>query len=152
MPNENYETEYNKYCSNLGINPENRARKYWQFNVVGKDFKNNEATDDDFPEGKIVERTHKARERNSQLVLAAKERFLKSNSHLFCEICEFDFEKIYGSRGKGYIEAHHTVPVSEMQPSQKTKIEDIAMVCSNCHKILHRTRPWLSIKELKSLL
>jgi putative restriction endonuclease len=63
-----------------------------------------------------------------------------------------DFEKKYGERGKDFIEAHHTIPVSEMVPGQNTKVEDIALVCSNCHKILHRTRPWLSMKRLKEIL
>lgn len=39
-----------------------------------------------------------------------------------------------------------------MAEGEETKIEDIAIVCSNCHRMLHRKRPWLSINELKQLL
>jgi len=39
-----------------------------------------------------------------------------------------------------------------MEPYHKTKPEDIVMVCSNCHKMLHRRRPWLKIDELKNLI
>lgn len=100
----------------------------------------------------MVERKHKSRERNSSLVTAAKEAFLKEKGKLYCVICNFDFEKNYGERGSGYIEAHHTIPVSEMEPGEKTNIKDIALVCSNCHRILHRTRPWLPIDKLKNIV
>ncbi|MCB9108740.1 MAG: HNH endonuclease [Anaerolineales bacterium] len=55
-------------------------------------------------------------------------------------------------KGSGFIEAHHTIPVSDMEPGQATRVEDIALICSNCHRMLHRTRPWLSIGMLKELL
>ena len=116
------------------------------------DFTKNKISDEGFPEGKIVERKHIARERNSALVKSAKDAYKKSNKRLSCEACNFDFEKVYGEWGSDYIEAHHIVPVSEMKSSQKTKITDIAMVCSNCHRILHRSRPWLTVGQLKALI
>jgi 5-methylcytosine-specific restriction protein A len=146
------ENKYLHFCKNLGISPDNKARKYWHFNVPSKKFSGSASQVEDFPEGKIVERTHKARERNAKLIAQAKKEFLKTNKRLICEACNFDFENVYGARGKGYIEAHHVVPVSLMKSQQITNIKDIAMVCANCHKILHRTRPWLSISELKKLL
>ena len=33
---------------------------------------------------------------------------------LRCSACSFDFEKIYGSRGKGYIEVHHKEQLSSL--------------------------------------
>ncbi|UZW66371.1 hypothetical protein OC195_21405 [Priestia flexa] len=39
-----------------------------------------------------------------------------------------------------------------MDDNHETKVEDIALVCANCHRMLHRQRPWLSISELKQLL
>jgi hypothetical protein len=105
-----------------------------------------------FPEGKKVERVHKARERSAKLIRVARETFLENHEKLYCIVCGFDFEKVYGERGQGYIEAHHTVPVSEMKVGYKTKPEEIALVCSNCHRMLHRTRPWLKMDELENLL
>ncbi len=58
----------------------------------------------------------------------------------------------YGEIGDGYIEGHHTKPISEMSENEQTKVEDIALVCANCHRMLHRKRPWLSITELKNLI
>lgn len=58
----------------------------------------------------------------------------------------------YGEIGTGYIEGHHTIPISDMNENRKTKIDDIVLVCSNCHRMLHRKRPWLSIDDLKEIL
>lgn len=105
-----------------------------------------------FPEGKKVLKQHLARERNRKLVELAKDKFLAKHGKLFCEICGFDFSVKYGEIGKNYIEAHHTIPVSEMEEGSKTKVEDIVLVCSNCHRMLHRRRPWLLKDELRKLV
>ncbi len=146
------ESEYNSFTSKLGIEPNKKNRKYWKLNLQGKDFSNNTSSNDGFPEGKLVERKHKSRERNSKLITEVKSDFLKKYKRLYCTVCDFDFERNYGKRGREFIEAHHTIPVSDMVAGQETKKEDIALVCSNCHRILHRTRPWLSMKKLKKIL
>jgi predicted HNH restriction endonuclease len=38
-----------------------------------------------------------------------------------------------------------------MKAGHKTKIEDIAMLCPNCHRMAHKKRPWLKMSELKKL-
>ena len=38
------------------------------------------------------------------------------------------------------------------QPNEKTKIEDIVMLCSNCHSMVHRRKPWTTKEDLKKLL
>jgi hypothetical protein len=68
---------------------------------------------------------------------------------LECEVCAFNFSARYGSRG--VIECHHNKPVSELKPGQKTRLEDLALICANCHRIIHRKRPWLSIDDVKGL-
>ena len=151
-PNDDLESEYVAFASKLGITPNKKSRKYWRLNLQGVDFANNASADDGFPEGRLVERKHKFRERNQALVSAAKDAFLKNYATLHCEICGFDFQEKYGERGRGYIEAHHTVPVSDMVPGQKTRLEDIALVCSNCHRMLHRSRPWLGMEQLRKLV
>jgi 5-methylcytosine-specific restriction protein A len=71
---------------------------------------------------------------------------------LSCDACGFSFYKKYGARGAGYIEAHHTKPISELNGRVKTSADDIALVCSNCHRMLHRIRPWLSIEGLRTAM
>jgi 5-methylcytosine-specific restriction protein A len=103
-------------------------------------------------EGQILTRTHRYRERNTKLVKRKKERVLKEQGTLSCEVCGFDFVKVYGDRGNGFIECHHTKPVSELVVGEKTKISDLSLVCSNCHRMIHRKRPWLSVEELKGVV
>ena len=107
---------------------------------------------DGFPEGKVKERMHRDRERNTKLIKQVKQEFLAKYGELVCQICSFNFQKVYGEIGSEFIEAHHTQPLSELDISGGlTKKEDIALVCSNCHRMLHRRRPWLEMAELKKL-
>lgn len=106
-----------------------------------------------FPEGKIKEKLHLSRERNSELVRQAKNTALMQKGCLKCACCGFDFFATYGEVGKGFIEAHHTKPISTLhEDGEETKMNDISLVCSNCHQMLHRKRPWLETDELSELL
>jgi 5-methylcytosine-specific restriction protein A len=111
-----------------------------------------EEEEEEFPEGKILYRLHRRRERSKQLVQKAKDKRKKEVDVLNCDVCGFNFLQFYGDIGADYIECHHTKPVSELEDNGKTKIQDLALVCANCHKMLHRKRPWLSIEQLKQLL
>lgn len=116
---------------------------------------NVDLTEDDvsFPEGKKKLRLHIYRERNSKVIREAKECFKsQNNGKLFCEICEFDYSQKYGELGEGYIEGHHIIPVSELNENSRTRVEDIVLVCADCHRMLHRKRPWLSKDDLKNIL
>lgn len=46
----------------------------------------------------------------------------------------------------------HIVREIKMQEGEKTNIEDIAMVCSNCHSMIHRRKPWLTVNQFKKLI
>lgn len=105
-----------------------------------------------FPEGKTLERLHKLKERSSKVTELAKHRAKERFGKLVCEVCKFDFAEYYGELGVDFIEAHHTIPVSELEENHVTRIEEIALVCCNCHQMLHRRRPWLNINELKKIL
>lgn len=58
-----------------------------------------------------------------------------------CQTCGFDFGKMYGYLGEGYIEVHHIKPLysleEEMVPDPET---DMICLCSNCHRMIHRHR------------
>jgi 5-methylcytosine-specific restriction enzyme A len=105
-----------------------------------------------FPEGALKYRQHVTRERNRDLVRKVKERAKRVHGRLTCEICGFDFEAVYGDIGSDYIECHHTVPVSELKPGGFTRLIDIALVCANCHCMIHRRRPWLRLPDLRALV
>jgi 5-methylcytosine-specific restriction protein A len=70
-----------------------------------------------------------------------------------CVACGFDFELAYGEAGKGFIHVHHVVPLSEVRTSYVVNpIEDLRPVCANCHAVIHRTLPALTIAELQGAL
>jgi 5-methylcytosine-specific restriction protein A len=103
-------------------------------------------------EGQILTRTHRYRERDPVLVQKKKARHLRENNSLVCQACGFDFKKTYGDHGSGFIECHHTKPVSELIAGAVTKLSDLALICSNCHRMIHRKRPWLSVEQLREIL
>jgi 5-methylcytosine-specific restriction enzyme A len=109
-----------------------------------------DAAEEEGEEGGLLSRVHRYRERNKGLVGKKKQQFLSSHINLFCEVCGFNFEKAYGERGKGFIECHHTKPVSQLEPGEKTKLVDLVLLCSNCHRVVHRHKPWLSIDALRA--
>ena len=115
---------------------------------------NVDLTEDDieFPEGKKKLRFHILRERNPILVFKAKKQFKERHGALFCEVCKFKFEDKYGSIGLDFIEVHHIKPISELEENERTRIENLVMVCSNCHKMLHRRRPWITKDDLQKLI
>lgn len=68
-----------------------------------------------------------------------------------CMICGFNFEEVYGPRGRGFIEVHHIKPLSENEQEVLVNPEtDLVCVCSNCHSMFHRERYNVpSVEELK---
>ena len=71
-----------------------------------------------------------------------------------CMACEFNFFDFYGERGKNYIEVHHLVPLSTLnEESEINPITDMTVVCSNCHRMIHRERNnILSMEELREII
>lgn len=159
---ERYSSDSSVYDKSKDINKEKDI--FYSINGIGngywglRNFKSNidcyEITNDDenFKEGKKILKIHTFRERNFAVIKRAKEKYKQKNGKLVCQICNFDFEKVYGDIGKDFIEAHHIIPVSNLSEHSKTNINDIVLVCSNCHSMLHRKRPWLNIDELKNLI
>lgn len=102
-----------------------------------------------FAEGEEKGRWHLTRERNQTLVRLAKDRRRQQDPSLRCDVCGFSFVQRYGERGADFIEAHHIIPLSKLRRSSRTHVEDLALVCSNCHRMLHRS-PELTVPELSS--
>lgn len=103
-------------------------------------------------EGRLLTRLHRKRERNRKLIEKKKAAHLKRNGNLACEACGFDFERVYGERVSGYIEAHHIKPLHTLTPGTKTSLDDLVLLCANCHRVIHARQPWLSMDELRNLL
>ena len=71
-----------------------------------------------------------------------------------CKACGFNFKATYGQHGHEYIEVHHLVPVSSLtQPSAVNPRSDMTVLCSNCHRMVHRSRESpLSLQQLIGLV
>lgn len=105
--------------------------------------------ENEYFEGQKKSRLSSFYERNPKLRLAA----IKIHG-LSCKVCGFDFKYFYGDHGSGFIEVHHLKPVSTLEASTKLSPEnDMTVVCSNCHRMLHRNRDMvLTPAQLKALL
>lgn len=87
-----------------------------------------------FEEGGIKEVTVELTRRNPQL----RSRAISEYGYA-CKICGFNFEEHYGDIGAGYIELHHLRPLSNRKGKHEASITDVAVVCANCHRMLHRS-------------
>lgn len=98
-------------------------------------------------EGRRRLRIHLGRERSKKLINA----FKASLSRFACEACGTDMGEVYGALGEGYIEAHHRVPVATLKDGEKTKVSDLAALCPNCHRVIHRNG-LMSVEDLAAHL
>ena len=96
--------------------------------------------------------THLRRERSSDLIRRKKRAVLKETGRLACEVCGFDFKGFYGPAGEGFCEVHHLAPLGESDGETRTRMSDLAIICSNCHRIIHRMKPMPSIHNLRALV
>lgn len=70
-----------------------------------------------------------------------------------CAVCKFDFGAVYGALGQGFIHVHHLIELSSIGEAYEVDpIKDLRPVCPNCHAMLHRRVPALSIEELRVML
>ena len=70
-----------------------------------------------------------------------------------CSVCGMNFQQTYGELGREFIHVHHAVPVSKMGGNYMVDpLKELFPVCPNCHAMLHRTDPPMSIEELKAIL
>lgn len=103
-------------------------------------------------EGAVLYKMHKVIERNKSISIQKKKQALYNTGKLICEACVFDFESYYGNIGKGFIECHHRTPLSNFKVAMKTTLDDLALVCSNCHRMLHKKIDTITIEDLKMMI
>ncbi len=101
-------------------------------------------------EGQMKYVAHLRRERNRVVIEAKKAEALAKYNQLLCEVCNFDFGAFYGEWGEGFCEVHHKVPLAALEGKRVTRLSDLAIICSNCHRVIHRHKPMPSVIELKA--
>jgi 5-methylcytosine-specific restriction enzyme A len=90
----------------------------------------------------------------------AKERWLRdekiaevkaaNGGRLPCQVCDFEFFEVYGEIGRDYAQVHHLNPLGDRTRPSLTKLGDLAVVCANCHLMIHRgglVRPLAEIRQ-----
>jgi 5-methylcytosine-specific restriction enzyme A len=107
-----------------------------------------EQTGKTFTEGASVPVLQTRYERNP----FAREQCLKHFGYQ-CSVCEFDFAGYYGQIGKDFIHVHHLTPIATVKTTYLVDpIRDLRPVCPNCHAMLHKRVPALTIDELKTMI
>lgn len=91
-------------------------------------------------EGRLLVRRALVRERDPRLRARKIRHVQRSGRPLSCEVCGFDFARVYGSLGQDYIEVHHVTPL-HVSGTRETRLGDLACLCANCHRMCHRNRP-----------
>ncbi|MFE9001836.1 HNH endonuclease [Streptomyces sp. NPDC007875] len=103
-------------------------------------------------EGRLLARWTIARERDPKLRRRKLDRVRRLGQPLRCEVCDFQFDRFYGPIGEGYIEVHHLLPLYISGP-RDTELDDLALLCSNCHRMCHRNHlgaSWRTPAALKA--
>ncbi len=101
-----------------------------------------------FIEGSATQVTQTRYERN----IYARNECLKHYGYT-CSVCGFNFEKFYGNLGYKFIHVHHLTEIANIRKAYEVNpIEDLRPVCPNCHAMLHKQNPALTIEELKELI
>jgi len=90
-------------------------------------------------EGTLYERLAKQRMRSQELRDEKIRRSMDSKGHLICEVagCGFDFLATYGELGRGFAHVHHRSQLAAGK-RKRTKLADLAIVCANCHAMIHK--------------
>lgn len=106
-----------------------------------------------FYEGRIATALHLKRER-SGLIRSGLILNRRKAGALQCEGCDTNGSDIPDLE-EAIFEAHHLMPLSETGPTN-TRLSDMALLCSNCHRLIHRAmanrKGWMGMPEFRALL
>lgn len=141
--------------SGISIKPEvidELEEEWFEFlrtqNIRYNPFSETKETTISFIEGSATQVTQTRYERN----IYARKECLKHFGYS-CSVCDFNFEKYYGSLGYKFIHVHHLTQVATIKQEYKVNpIQDLRPVCPNCHSMLHKQNPPLTIGELKEII
>ena len=64
------------------------------------------------------------------------------------------YSSLLNKKKQEFIEAHHKRQIQDLPEGEivEFKIEDFSVLCSNCHRMVHRKNPPYSIEEVKKKL
>ncbi len=105
-------------------------------------------------EGKLRLRLVRHRHREARLRKAKIAQALRRDGSLVCEVstCGFNFAEAYGALGANYAQVHHLDPLGMRKESQKTPLKHLAIVCCNCHAMIHRYGESRSLSDVAATM
>lgn len=140
---------YEKYCRAGGFFPSlhTRARRFWL--VQGKSI-----YPDEIVQGQLcVEGAKKVVAVNRYERDPTARRACLTHYGFDCSVCGFNFEETYGDLGQDYIHVHHLIPIHTIgEEYEIDPIKELRPICPNCHAMLHRAEPCLTIEMLRARL
>ena len=85
---------------------------------------------------------------------ASQIKSIKEKKGYACEACGMSFAKRYPGIGDDFIECHHKIPYASMKEGEtrNLNINDFMVLCSNCHKMIHRLNDPADLDQLKEIL
>lgn len=100
-------------------------------------------------EGSIIELTLTTYERNPAARKACLDHYGTQ-----CQVCGFDFGKVYGQIGRDFIHVHHVIALSQVRGAHAVDpIRDLIPVCPNCHAMLHISQGSpLAVEKLRAII
>ncbi|WP_431189940.1 HNH endonuclease [Cupriavidus oxalaticus] len=93
-----------------------------------------------------------SRERSRKLVAAKKAAVLQATGRLACEACSFDFKEAYGDMAADMCEVHHVEALCTRASATITTLDELAILCANCHRVIHATKPMWPVSRLAERL
>ncbi len=109
--------------------------------------------DQELSEGRLLTALHVRRERNPKV-----RKMLLDDRRLAgfrCEICDLTRPDLEEPLQEAMFEAHHLVPLAEAG-ERKTKLNDLALLCACCHRLIHRAMVskarWIGLIEARAMI
>ena len=104
-------------------------------------------------EGRLLVRLHVYRERDRTFVRRVRKHYRSlAGGRLVCNACGSVPIQVYGPSGESCMEAHHKVPIEQLQPDSVTLVGDMVMLCASCHRVVHSEKPCLTVEKVNELV
>lgn len=84
----------------------------------------------------VLHRKRESRLRDARIAFISN----RDGGRLRCEVngCGFDFKQRYGALGRDYAQVHHILPLAQRKRASETLLDELRIVCANCHAMIHR--------------
>ena len=104
-------------------------------------------------EGRLLVRMHVYKERDRKFARMVRKHYKELNGgRLVCHACGCVPTETYGPLGDSCIEAHHKIPIEQLQPDSVTQVSDMAMLCASCHRLVHSKKSCLTVEQVSELI